>query len=76
MKCPSCDGEGGWLDAGEPSTCDECGGSGELLCVVCHKPATTFYPRDSEDDEPSCGSGACEYQMQAAADYHDEAGNR
>lgn len=26
--CPTCNGEGGWMDDGEPSTCDDCGGSG------------------------------------------------
>lgn len=42
------------------------------VCAVCGKPATDNYP--DADGEPSCGSPACEIQMQAGADYHDERG--
>lgn len=44
------------------------------LCGICGKPATTYYPPDDADGEPSCGAAACELRMQAAQDYHDERG--
>jgi hypothetical protein len=44
------------------------------LCAACKAAATTRYPDD--DGEWSCGSPACELRMQAAIDYHDEAGDR
>lgn len=30
MRCPTCHGHGGWVDEGEPSICDDCGGSGKM----------------------------------------------
>lgn len=30
QSCETCEGEGVWIDEGEPSTCDDCGGSGRV----------------------------------------------
>jgi hypothetical protein len=49
------------------------------ICVICGRPSTCFYPPYAESEEaqaPSCGNMQCEYRMQAAMDYHDEAGHR
>lgn len=41
-------------------------------CVICGRRALTEYPPQREDAAPSCGRIACELQMQAAEDFHDE----
>ena len=45
-------------------------------CVMCNRPATTYYPPNCDEGEPSCGRFECEYQQQAAMDFHEECGNR
>ena len=56
-----------------PAPCEGCAAGGAVEpCCVCGRPATTRY--DDREDCPSCGRLACEYQMQAAIDYHDERG--
>ena len=46
------------------------------VCVVCNRPATTYYPPDLEEADPSCGRPRCELMMQHANDYQAEAGDR
>ncbi len=40
-------------------------------CCMCDKKATTEY-----EEMPSCGSPACELEMQAGLDFNAECGNR
>ena len=43
----------------------------ENHCVICGRWAVTDYK-----ETPSCGRTVCEYQMQAADDFHEECGDR
>lgn len=51
MKCPACDGFGGWIDGdgpnAEPMMCEVCAGSGEL-------------PDQSQAYGNDCPTGKCE----------------
>lgn len=73
MKCPRCDGRGGWVTGPHAEDCKFCDGTGEVEpCACCGKPSIRNY--DDREDCPSCGSMRCELSMQMAMDYNDERG--
>lgn len=66
----------------------DCRGNGDMLgctcpchdvdepCIICGRPAVTYYPPHDDEAAPSCGGVRCELTMQAAQDHHDECGSR
>lgn len=43
------------------------------VCVVCERPATTYYPDAAHPDRAaSCGSFACEMRIQEAFDCYED----
>lgn len=72
LICSVC-GSSGFKKSRTGTGCEFCDGTegGNAPCVICGEPAT-----DEWEGEPCCYRVQCQYQIQQAADYHAEAGDR